>query len=182
MKTKLDMSKAILSMLSREFNLSGESVKERTRASKVVYTLESAGMKLGYGFGFYINGPYSLDLYDDLREIAFCSEYNETKDKRKWNFSKGTWERIREIDKKFIKGRDLRNLELMTSMHFLHATWRNNEDDNEMKKLFRKKHKNETFGDDSLISEEELGRGLIDSYALIGYREYYDKADGLKKE
>lgn len=177
MKTELDICKGILSIIVREFDLNSNSAENKQRATKTIYTLQAGGMNMGYGFGWYKNGPYSQDISDDLYEVLSHPEYDETKDKDKWNFSEDSWERINDIKDKFIDGKSLRDLELMISMHFMYTVWRDEQSPHEMKQWFRRKHANKTFGDESLISEEQLQRGLVDACNLIAYKNYHENGE-----
>lgn len=175
MKKEINLCKGILSMFAREFDLNRKTMEEAQRATKTIYTFHAGGLMLGYGFGWYKNGPYSDDLSNDLIKVLRDPKYNMTKDKNKWNFSDETRERITEINNKFIAGKSLRELELMTSMNYMWTTWRNEETPYEMKQFFRKKHRDATFGDDSPITDDQLQEGLIQACNLIAYENYHKR-------
>ena len=175
-KSKLNTTLAILSMLAREFKFSRDSWECKQRAVKSIYIFKAGGLNLGYGFGWYKAGPHSDDIGRDLYTIiSQHSKYDETKDKSKWNFCEDNWKRLRETNEQFIEGRNLRNLELMTSLHFIRTTWEVYWPSSlDALKCFRKNHSNKTLFDDSKISDLELEKSLADAEKLIEYRASYD--------
>jgi uncharacterized protein YwgA len=41
------------------------SLHDRIRLQKIIYLVQSIGIDLGYGYGWYVRGPYSSSLADD---------------------------------------------------------------------------------------------------------------------
>ena len=177
MGTEIEVGKGILSMLAREFDFNRDNGVNIHRASKTIYILSASGMNLSYGFGWYKHGPYSDNVSNDLeRVLGFNkSEYEVTKDKSKWGFSKSSLDMIHEIKSKFIDERDLRALEIMASMHFMYVHWKDGRTPYEMKQLFRDKHRAPTYGDNSPITDEQLHKGWVDACNLIAYKNFHDK-------
>lgn len=58
-----------------------EEFSNRLRLQKLIYLLQASGLSLGYGFNWYVRGPYSPDLAQVLFEI-YSNEtiYEESKD------------------------------------------------------------------------------------------------------
>ena len=163
-------SKDLLSMLVREFDLKRDTIEDRQRSTRIIYILDAGGMRLD--FGWFKNGPYSQSLLEELYSVySNLEKYEKTKE---YNFSEDSKQRIKEIKEEFIDGRNARNLELMTSMHFMYTNWRNKRNPWEMKELFRENHRDVTYGDDSPITEEQLMGAVCDATNLIANRNYYE--------
>ncbi|MCK4796741.1 MAG: hypothetical protein KAT05_05125 [Spirochaetes bacterium] len=60
-------------------NMDGFS--NRLKYQKIIYLLQASGLSLGYGFNWYVRGPYSPILTNDLYEIDRSTTlYNDSKD------------------------------------------------------------------------------------------------------
>jgi uncharacterized protein YwgA len=86
----------------------------RLKSQKVQYLAQVFGVSPKYTFGLYIRGPYSSALADDLYKFQANKEKpnldNFLPDELEGRFSKL---------KQFIEGKDLRKLELITTLHLL---------------------------------------------------------------
>jgi uncharacterized protein YwgA len=49
----------------------------RLQLQKIIYLLQSSGISLGYGYNWYVKGPYSSPLAHDLFEIEKSTEIYE---------------------------------------------------------------------------------------------------------
>lgn len=117
-------TKEILYMLINQFELKRDTLAERVRLQKTIYLLQAtAGMKLGYGFGWYRYGPYSQDLvYDAYDVLQEEEDYGQRTKEYKFNAATNT--KIGEFKRTF--GRILGNsqmLELVASICFIKNTW-----------------------------------------------------------
>jgi len=87
---------------------------------KIVYLIEEAGIKLGYGFNWYLRGPYSPVLTRDLFDLASTKE-----DTAGWvldSQSKAIASRLKPLlnNSSHSDGSSQsRRLELLASLHFL---------------------------------------------------------------
>ena len=118
--------KAVLYMLTQEFGLGRSSFNERLKLQKVIYLLQSFGVKLGYGFGWYKYGPYSQDLVSDAYSVLGSqkSEYERVAREEKWAFSKETkakFAQFKDICKDFLGSSE--KLELLASVQFVKNMW-----------------------------------------------------------
>jgi hypothetical protein len=179
MESELNIAKGCLSLIAQEFNFNRDNKENAQKATKAIYILQHGGLQVGYGFGWCSSGPVSRDLQNDLHEVLNDSIYGETKDRKKWNFTENSWERLRDTHKKFIKSKSARELELMTSIHFISTNWGNsegyNDDVENLIRGFRENHPNKTWVDDSLISNQELRNAIIDSCYLMSYERYHKR-------
>jgi uncharacterized protein YwgA len=176
MKNEIEPHKGILGILTRHFNFSTDTLEERQRLQKTVYILQAGGAKLGYGFGWYVNGPMSSEIVNDCREVLHYSEYEETKDPSKWNFNKDSWKQINETKERFIEPADTpRKLELLASFHMFYSHWHRDEGllPYELKQKFRES-KTKTFSDDSPITDEQLHEAYVQASNLIAYENFHE--------
>lgn len=68
METKLAALQLLLDGVGTGTDIS--SKEKRLKVQKSVYIVQAAGIKLGYSFDWYINGPYSTELTRDYYELA----------------------------------------------------------------------------------------------------------------
>ena len=73
----------------RDLNCSSlESIKDRILLQKKIFLAQDVGLPLGYGYCWYIYGPYSSDLttvayqiipegFDDIEKHSFKKQYSE---------------------------------------------------------------------------------------------------------
>lgn len=72
----MDDSTIAVNVLSRVFNQLGfpginmVDFQDRLRYQKIVYLMQNFGLSLGYGYSWYVRGPYSPDLTKDLFTIS----------------------------------------------------------------------------------------------------------------
>ena len=58
-----------------------DEFSNRLKYQKIMYLLQASGLSLGYGFNWYVRGPYSPTLTQDLFEVHNNENlYNESKD------------------------------------------------------------------------------------------------------
>lgn len=90
------------------------SFDERLKSQKIQYLAQLFGVSPGYAFGLYLRGPYSSDLARDLFKIREAKiEANQEK------FVPEELEERFVTLEEFIKGKSLRDLELVTTLHLL---------------------------------------------------------------
>jgi hypothetical protein len=118
------ITKEILYMLIKEFDLTRTQFDERVRVQKILYLLQSFGIvNLGYGFSWYKHGPYSQDLVYDAYEV-FKDKDNYREKTKTYCFNKSTNEKIKQFRTAFGSIlNDPKNLELVASIRFIRNTW-----------------------------------------------------------
>jgi uncharacterized protein YwgA len=133
-------------ILSKCFNLLGlprpdmKDFDERLRLQKTVYLLWANGISLGYGFNWYVRGPYSPQLASD--GYALSDElFEESK-----NITLNNEESIIESLNKFKeilgdKIDDSLYLEILASLHYIKKVAFRDRDDFEGISNWLKKHK-----------------------------------------
>lgn len=90
---------------------------------KAVYLLQQAGVHLGYRFRWYLRGPYSPDLTEDI--FLHARDGAKTREELdKWDLDATSRERIEKIKALFSKDSDplATKLELLASVLFLLVT------------------------------------------------------------
>jgi len=116
-------SKAVLSMITRRFELKRSTIGERLQLQKTVYLLQASGVHLGYGFGWNKYGPYSQDLTDDAYTVLSVEpeKYEETK---VWVFNAATEKKLKSFEKFLSEFKnDYKMLELVASVDFMNRMW-----------------------------------------------------------
>jgi uncharacterized protein YwgA len=65
----------------KEFNLELKvsGLESRLIMERIVYFLQEFGAKIGYTFGWYVFGPYSTHLIDEVHEISYDKKVSEMK-------------------------------------------------------------------------------------------------------
>lgn len=97
-----------------------EEFSIRLQLQKIIYLLQASGLSLGYGFNWYVRGPYSPDLAQALFEI-YRNEtlYEESKDIKFKNHD----DIIANLENfKDELGDDINNityLEVLASLHYI---------------------------------------------------------------
>ncbi len=129
----------------------------RIKYQKIIYLLQASGISLGYGFNWYIKGPYSSPLAHILFEID--DEIYEKSKKIIFNDHKHIVKELKNFKKKLGKDfNDIIYLEILASLHYIHKVYGkdelntlrkkllevkpNLEEIDNIEKLIRKAHKN----------------------------------------
>lgn len=124
---KLEQSFALLGL-----DLTVDNFSERKRLQKIIYLLEESGINFGFGFSWYIYGPYSPSLTKVVYKDSEEAEKDVIIEK---NYKK------RVLELKQALGRDILSsdtLELIASLHYLISLGRQQKrTDIEIIKLFR---------------------------------------------
>ncbi len=111
-------------VLSKCFNILGlprpnmDNFDERLRLQKIVYLLWGYGISLGYGFNWYVRGPYSPQLASD--GYALNDELFEEGSKIKFNDEDKIVESMNKFEE--ILGEKIDDplyLEILASMHYI---------------------------------------------------------------
>ena len=89
-------------------------LEDRIRSQKIHYLAQQFGVVPSYSYNLYIRGPYSPDLACDLYQIKNNSIETEIID-----FVPHELEKRFERLKTFIKGKSNRELEVITTLHWL---------------------------------------------------------------
>jgi uncharacterized protein YwgA len=129
----------------------------RLQLQKIIYLLQSSGVSLGYGFSWYVKGPYSPELTKALYELyQNDSIYEECK-----NIKFKDHDAIVTKLKKFndILGEDRNNityLEVLASLHYINkVVFSGNGDlENLKKRLLEAKPSLETISNIEAIVEK----------------------------
>lgn len=148
-------TKDILYKLAREFGLGRDSMVDRLKLQKTIYLLQAWGLPLGYGFGWYIYGPYSQELVYDAYRVMTMEKDEYEKSTIEWRFSDNTkqWlDRFRQVLGGVLG--DPKRLELVASVDFVRTTWYPQARRGEIAKLFRKHKK--VFYDREQIEDSQI--------------------------
>jgi uncharacterized protein YwgA len=125
-------------ILSRIFHQLGFSeikmndFQDRLKYQKIVYLIQKFGLSLGYGYSWYVRGPYSPDLTKNLFSIS----------KNPTIFSEGCKLRLNNEEKVISRIDEFKNLleenindplflEILASMVFIKDTYQSKNVDNE---------------------------------------------------
>lgn len=95
-----------------------EDFDERLRLQKIVYLLWAYGISLGYGFNWYVRGPYSPKLASD--GYALDDEVFEMGSRIRFNNEEGVVESLNNF--KEILGEKINDplyLEILASLHYI---------------------------------------------------------------
>ena len=99
-----------------------DSFEDRLILQKTIYILQTAGVKLGYSFSWYLKGPYSRGLTSDAFTIR---EELESNDSEGWTLDRQSLQIIRSVKSlltrkpKLFKDSKAKWLELLASVRFL---------------------------------------------------------------
>jgi hypothetical protein len=99
------------------------SFDDRLAVQKAVYLLQEGGVHLGYGYRWYLRGPYSPSLTEDLFTLADSPGTKE--ELADWQLSEPSAMRVsgfRKLLASTIAGNRARSLELLASVLFLVCT------------------------------------------------------------
>lgn len=133
--------KKLLTYLKYTGSESIATLKDRKIAQKKIYLLQRIGLDLGYHFGWYIYGPYSPRLADDLYE-AFDAQ--DTKDMPLEQEEKNCLDKLNSILSKLPEDQKDYWLELLASLDVV------------KKKELLKKLKPNKFKDEDIMRSEAL--------------------------
>ena len=98
----------------------------RLKYQKIIYLLQASGISLGYGFNWYIKGPYSSPLAHDLFEID-DSIYKSSQNIVFNNHESVCPEIIKFKEKLGINKENVNYLEVLASLHYINkATFSGN--------------------------------------------------------
>ena len=105
----------------------------RLKYQKIIYLLQASGISLGYGFNWYIKGPYSSHLAHELFEIddsIYKSSQNIV-----FNNHKSVNDDIIEFKEKLgINKENVNYLEVLASLHYINkATFSGDGDFDDLK-------------------------------------------------
>jgi len=91
-----------------------DTFANRLKSQKIQYLAQVFGVSPAYNFSLYIHGPYSPDLAHDLFTFNGANQSPDMSD-----FVPDVLkERFKKLSE-FIKGKTLKQLELITTLHFL---------------------------------------------------------------
>jgi uncharacterized protein YwgA len=123
----MDRNQLLLALALRESNIpiSVEEFDNRLLVQKAVYLLQQRGVELGYPYSWYVRGPYSSRLANDLFFLANL-DADGKQELGKYTFGKKTKALIGEIWDLFQPNQRLheraKRLELLASVLFLFKT------------------------------------------------------------
>ncbi|NPE27576.1 hypothetical protein HNV12_06250 [Methanococcoides sp. SA1] len=93
---------------------------DRLRLQKIIYLLQSSGMSLGYGYSWYVKGPYSSPLAHDLFKIESSFEIYENNAEIKFKNEEVIRNKLDSF--RIYLGDDITNasyLEVLASIHYI---------------------------------------------------------------
>ena len=96
------------------------SFDDRLILQKTIYLARAAGIDLGYGYSWYLRGPYSSDLTQDAFSLAAPGTADE--DLSGWELDPQSQKRLSKLRTLFDNLRRngrARELELLASVHYL---------------------------------------------------------------
>ncbi len=123
-KNEYDAAILAFSILKRLKSGDVSSFNERLKSQKIQYLAQFFGVSPVYSFGLYLRGPYSSDLAHDLFKIK-DEKIKASKDK----FIPDELEERFAALENFISRMNLRELELVATLHLLLKTGKKGEAD-----------------------------------------------------
>ncbi|MCK5676845.1 MAG: hypothetical protein KAH72_00010 [Flavobacteriaceae bacterium] len=115
----------------------------RLRLQKIVYLLQASGLSLGYGYNWYVRGPYSPDLTKTLYEIFENEWIGEQIKTIRFNDHDNIVSKLIDLRKNIGEENinDTLYLEVLASLHYINKmTFSGNGKREELKeKLFKAK-------------------------------------------
>lgn len=129
----------------------------RLQLQKIIYLLQSSGVSLGYGFSWYVKGPYSPELTKVLYEIYQNDTIYEESKNIKFKDNDAIVDKLQKFND--ILGEDRNNityLEVLASLHYINKViFSGNGDlDNLKKRLLEAKPSLETISNIEAIIEK----------------------------
>lgn len=142
----------------------------RLKLQKVVYLLQSSGMSLGYGYNWYVKGPYSSPLAHDLFEIEKSSEIYEKNAEVKFENHEQIVHKL-ESFRDFLDNdiNDIKYLEVFASIHYINeSTFSGKGDESKLK--YRLLEAKPSLNDVSDINEiiSKAYTNLLEFYKVYG--------------
>lgn len=107
----------------------------RLQLQKIIYLLQSSGMSLGYGYNWYVKGPYSSPLAHDLFEIEKSTEIYEKNEGIKFKNHEHIVHKL-ESFRDFLGDdiNEVKYLEVFASLHYIfEATFSGKDDESKLK-------------------------------------------------
>ncbi len=117
-----------------QFKFSMRDFVGRLKLQKAVYLLQAFGVNLGYGFSWYLRGPYCSILATNAFAVQ---EFYDKIPEESVRFENGDAQKRFERFLKFIDGKDADSLEIAASLHYLKTT-SSMDDDNVIRKVEQK--------------------------------------------
>jgi uncharacterized protein YwgA len=162
--TKEEILSKVLNVLGYDNPPDMSSFDTRLKFQKLIYLLQFSGISLGYGYSWYVRGPYSPELTQSLFKIE--------KDKATFEKSKSITfkdneiivSKLDEFNRKLGENKDNVNyLEVLASMHYINkvSSSKNKDKENLKIRLLEAKPSLKAFSDiNSLINKayEDLNK------------------------
>ncbi len=124
-----------LGFVLKKYEFSMDEFDDRLKLQKLVYLLQACGVYLGYDFSWYLRGPYcsllahnGFNLQDVYKVIPDDIKLKDKKDRD--NFEKFL---------EFIKDKDIDELEIAASLHYLNKVRGKCTDEDILKKVIAKR-------------------------------------------
>lgn len=139
------------------YDFSMSSFPDRLRLQKIIYLLQAFKVYLGYDFSWYLRGPYCSKLAHNgfsLQEV-----YDVVPDDIRFK-DRGDRKRFGEF-LKFIAGKDIDDLEIAVSLHYLKAVHKSAPDDHIQDMVIKKERTDFTPGQVSKIWKEMKEKKLV---------------------
>lgn len=102
------------------YDFSMASFNDRLRLQKTVYLLQAFGIYLGYDFSWYLRGPYCPSL--TINAFALNDLYGRIPGDIEAKFEQVDKQRVFKRFQAFVKGKDVDELEIIASLHYLRQT------------------------------------------------------------
>ena len=131
-------TKAVLSKVLEILELGKPDMStfdNRLQLQKIIYLLQSSGMSLGYGYNWYVKGPYSSPLAHDLFGIEKSTEIYEKNEGIKFKDHEHIVHKL-ESFRDFLGDdiNDVKYLEVLASLHYINeTTFLGKDDESELK-------------------------------------------------
>ncbi len=92
----------------------------RLKFQKIIYLLQSSGLSLGYGFNWYVRGPYSPNLTQSLYTIYEDDSLFESSKVINFKDHESIVQKLNEFREKLGENiDDVKYLEVLASMHYI---------------------------------------------------------------
>ena len=128
-------TKAVLSKVLELGKPDMSTFDNRLQLQKIIYLLQSSGMSLGYGYNWYVKGPYSSPLAYDLFGIEKSTEIYEKNEGIKFKDHEHIVHKLKSF-RDFLGDdiNDVKYLEVLASLHYINeATFSCKDDESELK-------------------------------------------------
>lgn len=148
-------------ILSKILNLLGiesidmDNFDNRLKYQKLIYLVQNSGLSLGYGYNWYVRGPYSPSLTQDLFEINRNNQIFESGKRLALQNEQEIAKRIETI--KTLLGKNIENsvfLEVLASLIYLKKSSAKSDCASLKKRLLTLKPRlNQTSGIEEMLNE-----------------------------